>query len=269
MKEVWLLDAPVKLTVENFLQELAQSPTGALLLDYDGTLAPFRVERDRALPYAGVSALLQEIMNTGRTRVVVITGRRAEDVVPLLGLVPYPEIWGVYGLQRLKPDGSCEMPRLEENVVEALAAAAQWPEELGFSDQLELKPGSVAVHWRGLEDSVATRIRGNVLLGWLPIADRARMTLQEFDGGVEIKVSSANKGDSVHKFLADLNPAVPVAYLGDDQADEDAFGVLKNRGLRVLVRPQWRETAADVWLQPPEELLEFLLQWLTVCRARK
>jgi trehalose 6-phosphate phosphatase len=262
-----LLGTQAKLNPENFLEELARSSKSALLLDYDGTLAPFQVERDRAFPYPGVSALLQDIMATGHTRVVLITGRRAEDVVPLLGLAPPPEIWGAYGLQRLKPDGSCEMPRVDENVVQALAAAAQWLNELGFGDQAELKPGSVAVHWRGLEESVATRIRGNVLLGWLPIADRARMTLQEFDCGVEITMPGANKGDAVREFLAELDSGIPVAYLGDDQADEDAFRALQNRGLRVLVRPEWRQTEADVWLRPPEELLNFLFQWLAVCRG--
>jgi trehalose 6-phosphate phosphatase len=262
-----LLETQAKLNLENFLGELAQSSQAVLLLDYDGTLAPFQVERDRAFPYPGVSGLLQDIMNTGHTRVVLISGRRAQDIVPLLGLVPHPEIWGVFGLQRLKPDGTCEMPRIDENIVQALAAASQWLNELGFSNQAELKPGSLAVHWRGLEDSVAARIRGTVMLGWLPIADRARMTLEEFDGGVEIKMSGSNKGDAVREFLAELNSAIPVAYLGDDQADEDAFRVLQHRGLRVLVRTEWRETGADVWLRPPEELVNFLFQWLAVCRG--
>jgi trehalose-phosphatase len=208
-------------------------------------------------------------MNTGHTRVGLITGRPAEDIVPLLGLVPHPEIWGAYGLQRLKPDGTCEPPCLNENIVEALAAAMTWLKELGFSHLAELKPGSVAVHWRGLEDAAAASIRGTVLLGWLPIADRARMTLQEFDDGVEIKMSGSNKGDAVREFLAELHSAIPIAYLGDDQADEDAFRALQNRGLRILVRPEWRETAADVWLRPPEELVNFLFQWLTVCRGVK
>lgn len=264
-----MLDTQVKPTLENFLEELAQSPASALLLDYDGTLAPFQVDRDRAFPYPGVSALLQDIMSTGHTRVMLITGRRAEDVVPLLGVVPHPEIWGTYGLQRLRPDGTCEMPRLDETIADALEGATQWVNELGFGNQVEVKPGSVAVHWRGLEESVATRIRATVLLGWLPIADRARMVLQDFDGGVEMVMSGCSKGAAVREFLADLNAEVPLAYLGDDHADEDAFRVLQNRGLRILVRPEWRETAADLWLRPPEELVKFLSQWLTVCRRRR
>src|SRR5690348_3127468 len=157
--------------VEQFLHGLARSREAVLLLDYDGTLAPFRIDRHRAVPYPGVSMLLREIMSTGHTRVLLVTGRRAEDIVPLLGVTPHPEIWGAYGLQRLKPDGSCQMPNISETVAKALAEAMQWLSEAGLGNLGELKPASVAVHWRGLGDSVATHVRNLVLQGWRPIAD--------------------------------------------------------------------------------------------------
>lgn len=56
-----------------------------------------------------------------------------------------------------------------------------------------------------------------------------------------------------------------VAYLGDDQTDEDAFRALEKlgeHGLSVLVRTHVRETAADIWIKPPEQLIEFLENWL-------
>jgi len=56
-----------------------------------------------------------------------------------------------------------------------------------------------------------------------------------------------------------------VAFLGDDLSDESAFRAVQRagrRGLSVLVRREWRDTAAEVWLRPPTELKEFLLRWL-------
>jgi len=261
-----LLKTDAKSEVDEFLVGLTQSRKAALLLDYDGTLAPFREDRHRAFPYPGVSELVQEIMKAGHTRVVVITGRRADEVVPLLGILPPPEIWGAQGLQRLKPDGSYDMPAMEERVLQALDEAHQWLNGLQLGYLAEFKPGSLAVHWRGVEDSVAAGIRSRVILGWLPIAHRAQMLLQEFDGGVEIRMSGPNKGDAVRTILTEMDCRTPVAYLGDDQTDEDAFQALQHRGLRVLVRPEWRETAADIWLRPPEKLIEFLSQWLDACQ---
>ena len=88
---------------------------------------------------------------------------------------------------------------------------------------------------------------------------------RRFDGGVEIRVSNTDKGYAVKSILGASSPDAAVAYLGDDLTDEDAFQALKDRGLRVLVRPQHRPTAADLWLKPPEELGEFLHQWLLTC----
>lgn len=45
--------------VEEFLRTVAVAPRSMLLLDYDGTLAPFSADRQQALPYAGLEHLLQ------------------------------------------------------------------------------------------------------------------------------------------------------------------------------------------------------------------
>jgi len=58
--------------------------------------------------------------------------------------------------------------------------------------------------------------------------------------------------------LKGVEGKAPVAYLGDDFTDEDAFEELGAHGLKVLVRAEPRETKADVRLEPPEELLSFL-----------
>lgn len=56
-----------------------------------------------------------------------------------------------------------------------------------------------------------------------------------------------------------------MAYLGDDVTDEDAFHAVKPRGLAVLVRAELRETAADLWIRPPRELVAFLRSWCDAC----
>ena len=262
-----MLDIDINLDLQAFFTKLRGSPQSALLLDYDGTLSPFQMDRNEAFPYPGVSRLVTEIMNTGRTRVVVTTGRRAHEVVTLLGVEPHPEIWGVHGLQRLRPDGSCEMPLLDEISTQALAEADSWLDSLGLHPLAEHKPGSLAVHWRERSADERSDIRKIVSLGWLPVAHRACMVLQEFDGGMEIRMPDRNKGDAVRTILAELDPGTPVAYLGDDETDEDAFRALSDYGLRVLVRPDCRESAADVWLKPPAGLQEFLCNWLEACRT--
>ena len=77
-----------------------------------------------------------------------------------------------------------------------------------------------------------------------------------------------DKGGAVKAILAEMRAAGktpgPVAYLGDDLTDEEAFkavNALDETHLSVLVRSKWRETAAEVWVRPPGEVLGFLERW--------
>ena len=47
--------------IEEFLESVARAQRSVLLLDYDGTLAPFSVDRRRAVPYPGLRDLLQQV----------------------------------------------------------------------------------------------------------------------------------------------------------------------------------------------------------------
>jgi trehalose-phosphatase len=85
---------------------------------------------------------------------------------------------------------------------------------------------------------------------------------------VEVRASQADKGDAVRAILREMDPNAPAAYLGDDNTDESAFRAIQGRGLSVLVRPRWRQTAARLWLKPPDELLDFLARWLKVSQRR-
>ena len=109
-----MLRPEAEFRIEQFLKTVAQAQQSLLLLDYDGTLAPFCRERDQAFPYPGSVHLLEEIVGSGRTRVVIISGRDTNETVPLLGVAPVPEVWGLHGLQRRKPDGKIETVRIDE-----------------------------------------------------------------------------------------------------------------------------------------------------------
>lgn len=249
-------------SIEEFLGAVAKARRSVLLLDYDGTLAPFSIDRQQAVPYPGIVDLLQRILDVQRTRVLIVTGRDAHEIAQFLPLQPAPEVWGSHGLQRLKPDGVCEMPEVSADVAQVLDDAERWLEYQGLHDIAEKKPGSIAVHWRAMEAAQAEELRGKILVGWFPIADRANLKLLEFDGGLEMRLPDLDKGHALRTVLKEIGPTVPAAYLGDDLTDERAFRALGSRGLSVLVRPKHRRTAAQAWLRPPDELTEFLSHWL-------
>jgi trehalose-6-phosphatase len=89
----------------------------------------------------------------------------------------------------------------------------------------------------------------------------------ESESGVELHLRAANRGEAVQSLLASTPGHVPVAYLGNDTMDEEAFRVLNSRGLTVLVTQIRRFTAAQICVGRPVELISFLDDWIRACRA--
>ncbi|MFP5250181.1 MAG: trehalose-phosphatase [Acidobacteriota bacterium] len=232
-----------------------------LLLDYDGTLAPFHVDRFQAVPWPGVRQVLTLLQNQKKTRIVMVSGRPAREILPLLGLAEPVEVWGLHGFERLHPDGRLEQQRLPDAVERKLRElhAALHNDSLG--GLLEAKPNAAVMHWRGASPQQAAEIERRTRALFEPAAAMEGFQLLPFDGGLELR-AGCDKSAAVEALLAESAPGTPAAYLGDDLTDEAAFRALAGRGLSLLVRPEWRPTAADLWLKPPGELLVFLQAWL-------
>lgn len=251
------------LDVDRFFAALREAPRRALVLDYDGTLAPFHEDPARAKPWPQAMALVADIIKAGHTRVVIASGRWTRDLLPLLDLPVRPELWGSHGRERLLPDGRYSMASIEPEAVGDLSRADEWCEELEkLGARVERKPASIAIHWRGLPEEGAARIRNELLARWRADGEGGPLALLEFDGGLELRERSRDKGHVVRTIAGELGPGGVLAYLGDDYTDEDAFREVPANGLPVLVRPELRPTRARLWLRPPEELYAFLQRWL-------
>jgi trehalose-phosphatase len=127
--------------------------------------------------------------------------------------------------------------------------------------RLEHKLASVALHWRGLPDDVAAALSAQASGIWERDAAQNKLEILAFDGGLELRAIGCNKQYAVKAVLSETAQGSAIAYLGDDLTDEDAFRAVKTHGLGVLVRAEFRETAADVWLRPPDELVSFMQHW--------
>jgi len=250
------------LDLDGFFARQASAERRVLMLDYDGTLAPFRVDRARAIPYPGVREAIDAILASERTDLIVISGRAIDDLLPLLGLERQPEVWGGHGWERLTAAGQYSIGKLDSRSAQARAEAHEWIEQRRFAQYSEEKPASIALHWRGMAPGRAEALRAAVIEHWGTRAPEIGLELQLFDGGAELRIPGRDKGFAVRAVLAEAGAGAIAAYLGDDLTDEDAFAALSGQGLGVLVRAELRPTLADVWLQPPHELLAFLARWL-------
>jgi trehalose-phosphatase len=246
-----------------FFESLERSEGRLLMLDYDGTLSPYRIERDKAVPYPGIREILAELLSAADCRTVIISGRSIKDILSLLGIGSGVEIWGCHGWERMGPTGDYTGPDLDDDQKAALGEAAESATSDGLGERLEVKTACVAIHWRGLGETETAELLRTIGRKWEAIAERTGMNLNEFNGGMEMRPAGMDKGMVVDRLLSES--VGPAAYLGDDLTDEDAFRAISGRGIGILVGSELRETAADVWLAPPEELIWFLGRWIEKC----
>lgn len=247
--------------VEGLLRAVRRARNRVLFLDYDGTLAPFILDRSDARPYPGVVPLLTELGSQERHHLVLVSGRPARELEQLLPLAPRPAIFGSNGMEELPPGGPLRSEPVAPDVRRIIERETERLEAALGTGCVERKPFGVAVHVRGLPPHVAGEALDGLRGPWRALTQLHALKVREFDGGLELSAGLRTKGDVVAEFLSALDPPVAAAFLGDDETDEDAFRAMGERGASVLVRPSLRPTIADLWLQPPDELLAFLARW--------
>lgn len=227
-------------------------PGAAILLDFDGTLAPIveRPQDSRPLPGAVdvLTALIRRV-----ARVAVVTGRPASFVRDRLP-VPDLEVVGLYGAIGA-PDLTSDMRTDVAALVSVIAGA--WIEDKG---------STIAVHVRNAldPDTAAEQVRGPLAR----IAESNGMVLLEGKRVLEIAPKGGGKGSVVAVMVA--APLIrAVLYAGDDVADIEVFVLLGRPALaerlsvcRIAVlgseTPADLVAMADLTVDGPEGLLDVL-----------
>jgi trehalose 6-phosphate phosphatase len=242
----------------------AQPDSAAVLLDFDGSLAPIVVDPAAAAAPPETLDLLARLAE--RLALVGIVSGRPVDflaaAVPLAGV----ELVGQYGLER-RVDGRIVIEPAALPFRDAVAQAAteaerRWP------DLLIERKGEIAVtvHWRSIGDrgeSLARDIEAlaaELGLGVYPTR-RAR----------ELRPPIAfDKGSAVRALLLDRPAVTRAAFAGDDRGDLPALDALDGlaaagrliSALRIAVRsteiPGELLERADLVVDGPDGLFEWL-----------
>ena len=121
------------------------------------------------------------------------------------------EVWGCHGLERLRADGSIEFARIDARVLAAIETASKLIACEGLSSFAERKTASIAIHWRGRE-AIAEHVMRRMRRIWSMIPDRDDLRFAPFEGGIEIRPTSKDKGDAVRAIFSELGPDVAMAY---------------------------------------------------------
>jgi trehalose 6-phosphate phosphatase len=203
--------------VAGFLGEPAEA---AIVLDFDGTLAPIVRRPELAAPAEGIAAELDRL--AGRYALVaIVTGRSAEQIRERLH-VPGVRVEGLYGLRA--PD--LDAPLLAAVGTAAALVPGAWVEPNG---------ASVAVHFREAADPTSAEAALRPPLE--AIASAHGLEIAPGKRVLElVPADRPRKGDAVERLVRDARPRA-VVFVGDDLADLEAFAALDRlaeEGLRTV-----------------------------------
>ncbi|MBF6597198.1 MAG: bifunctional alpha,alpha-trehalose-phosphate synthase (UDP-forming)/trehalose-phosphatase [Fermentimonas sp.] len=204
-----------------------------ILLDYDGTLAPFVKKPEDAIPSDKVIDLLNKMSSDSKNKVVINSGRNHQILDKWFkGLdLDFAAEHGMFYKENNK---------WHKNLIDKIV----WDEEILNIIQhaidktprsfMEQKEASLVWHYRNVDVWLA-ELRSQQLVNAL-IGPCARLNLQIVPGNkvVEIKPPDFTKGSEVLRRMENHNYDFILA-IGDDTTDEDMFRVLPLDGVSIKV----------------------------------
>jgi len=193
--------------------------------DYDGVLAPLVGVPSAAVPLPGIAEALARVAAADGVTVALVSGRGVADLQTTSGLTGAYRWVGSHGAEFDGPLTG-ELADRRDALAQLLApAVAATPGAL-----LEVKPASVAVHVRQVQDRDAAA----ALLAHVRTLADSSLTLKPGKEVLEVTVTDADKGTALRRLVEELRPATTM-YLGDDVTDEDGFRALGPADVTVKI----------------------------------
>jgi len=220
------------LTDDVLARFIGQPDDAAIIIDYDGTLAPIVDDPALALPLDGVADLLEQLADR-YARVAVVSGR---PLAFLLEVLPHSLILtGLYGLEALSGGQRFDHPQggSWREVIDDVASLGEVRGPEGML--VERKGLSLTLHYR-------THPEIEAQVGEWAAAQAARSGLRCRPARMSFELHppiDVDKGTAVRNIAESI---ASVCYVGDDVGDLSAFDQLDEidasgrRTLRVAVR---------------------------------
>lgn len=228
-----------------------------LMLDYDGTLAPFHADREQARPSERMRHVLRAISSRPGCALAVVSGRPIRELRAFL-----PDLtahWvGENGWEQCGPDGQLVTHEPAAATRHRLGLAYRATSACGLGARLERKRTAIVIHTRGVEPELGRRMVERCRVLWATFFERDGLMLEETDGGLELRAADRSKGTAVAALMRTVGPDALPVYIGDDLCDEPAFRQVRPLGVTLRVGTHPRPTSAEWSLDCVEAVRRFL-----------
>jgi trehalose-phosphatase len=234
-----------------------------LVIDYDGTLAPFKAAREEAVPLERSVERLRKLSANSRTGIAITSGRPISELERLLDL-PDAIYVGENGWEFRMPGAEVVRRPMGSEAPFILDQAERLARMEGWEHLLERKRTAVMLHTRRLPALGARNLEHRVLIAWLDLASGGHVVIERIDGGIELRARGHDAGTTALWLMSLFRRATLGVYVGDDRPDEPAFLAMRDFGFGVRVGESERPTSALGRLPSCEAVADFLDEWIRV-----
>jgi trehalose 6-phosphate synthase/phosphatase len=245
--------------IEKIQDDFNKAVKRCILLDYDGTLAPYQKIPALATPSEELIQLLKQFTNDTSNEIVIISGRDSQTLDKWLGHLPLTLVAEHGAILKYK----------NEDWKEQISITTEWKEQIRplmqlFVDRcagsfIEEKKTTLAWHYRNTHPELGfsrSRELRNSLLQLI-----TNTSLQVIDGNkvLEVRMVGVDKGATATTILNNINPDF-ILCIGDDTTDEDMFRLLRGSGYTIKIGRG--NTAAQYTILSQREVFPFLRRFL-------
>ncbi|MBS3814995.1 MAG: trehalose-phosphatase [Hadesarchaea archaeon] len=242
-----------------------------LVSDYDGTLTPIMDRPDEADLSGGMRENLAQLSEL--TNVAIVSGRKLSDLKKRVGV---EDIYysGNHGFRIKGPGASFtkEEAELTSPIISEISREIKEKTRGIDGVIIEDKGLTASVHYRLVQESEVQELKQ--LLEDLLESYQEEGLIETMFGKKVLEIRpnlSWDKGKAVLWLLESVGIEDEgfVIYLGDDETDEDAFQVIRNRGIGVLVSEEEMDSLAQYRLQDVKEVNTLLSRLIELLRDKK
>lgn len=220
---------------DRLLAAWARAKARLVLLDYDGTLEPFRSEPEAARPDPKLVSLLRRLGSRPGTELVIVSGRTRKLLDGWLGSLPLGLV-AEHGAWIRRVDGEWRptMPGQKQRWKELVRPVVRRFVERTPGSEMEEKDFSLVWHYRRVGSELAAARLAELKDVLLELTANRRLEVLEGNKVLEVRNAGIGKGRGVAPWLRRPGAGFVLAA-GDDRTDEDLFGALPDRAWTVKV----------------------------------